>query len=74
MREVRDCEYGDYKYIANEEPTDLEDFTPSKEAQDYIKEHYRDMLEDCAYVCGLNTEEWDSYDWRQFEDIIYDYR
>lgn len=69
----RDCDYGDYKYIANEKPHWTEIFTLGDE-QEKIGEMYWEFLEEAARLCGLDTSDWDREDWWDFEDRISDCR
>ena len=39
-----------------------------------FEESHKQFLADAAYICGLDTSDWNNYDWWDFEDILDDYR
>ena len=39
-----------------------------------FEECRKEFLEDAACICGLDTSDWDDYDWWALEERIDDYR
>ena len=73
MKEYRDCEYGDYRDIAN----GTEDFTSTKyqrewaaRAYEIVRDVRKDTLDEIAEHFGLNPSEWDSRDYDYFEEEL----
>lgn len=73
----RDCDYGDYKYIANEpkHPYEIIDESFNKTCVEsvraYYKDWYNDWLRDTASEY-FDTSEWDDCWWSAWKDYIED--
>lgn len=68
-----DCEYGNYRDMNNEYDW-RDDFFPRKkarqEAQDKFYEWKREMLDEIADDCGLDTSDWTREDYSDFADMM----
>lgn len=76
MSEIRDCEYGDYKYMNNDvSPYELIDESLNKRCRDSISASYTDWYkmwrEDIADYY-FDTSEWGDAEWVAWKEYLED--